>query len=347
MYVRDGRRKAFGLGPYPEVKLAQARQVAAKMRELTAMGSNPATLRQRGITPTFSECVDEFLATMEGQWRNEKHRAQWRMTLGPTYCRSIVNRSVDQISTDDVLSILSPIWTTKHETASRLRGRLERVLDFAKSRGWRVGENPALWRGHLKNLLPTASKLQRGHHPAMPYSMVPDFYLKLAGTDAMAARCLQLVILTACRSGEALNAVWAEIDFDHQLWIIPAERMKAGRTHRIPLSTRATSLLRDLFDRRQSDFLFPGQNAARPLSNMAMGMLMRRMNLAHYTVHGFRSAFRDWAGDETAHPREIAEGALAHIQGDQTERAYRRSDALQKRRRLMEDWCEFLGQASR
>lgn len=242
------------------------------------------------------------------------------MTLGPTYCRSIADRPVDQITTDEVLAILAPIWTTKHETASRLRGRIERILDYAKARGWRSGENPALWRGHMKNLLPVASRLQRGHHATMAYRDVPEFFRRLDETDAMAARCLQLVVLTASRSGEALNAEWKAFDLERQLWTIPAERMKAGRTHRVPLSSGAMSLLRDLAQARHSDFVFPGQKADRPLSNMAMGMLMRRMELGQYTVHGFRSAFRDWAGDETNHSREVAEGALAHVHGDQTER---------------------------
>ncbi len=322
MYTSGGRRKALGLGPYPAVKLSHARRLASDMREKVATGSNPAVVRSVERTPTFSECADLFLTTMENQWRNEKHRAQWRMTLGPTYCRAIHSKPVDQITTDDILAILSPIWTKKHETASRLRGRIERVLDYAKSRGWRSGENPALWRGHLKNLLPAPSKLQRGHHAAMPYREVPELYRRLGSIDAMAARCLQLVVLTACRSGEALNAGWSEIDLNRKLWTIPADRMKAGRTHRIPLSSEAMSVLRDLSETRHSDFVFPGQKPNRPLSNMSMGMLMRRMNLGDYTVHGFRSAFRDWAGDETAHPREVAEGALAHIQGDPTERAY-------------------------
>lgn len=342
MFHRGGKRRVAGLGPYPEIKLAIARQRAAQWREKVELGIDPIEERRQEAAPTFGRCAELFLDTMEGQWRNDKHRAQWRMTLGPAYCATIFDKPIDDISTDDVLSILNPVWSTKHETASRLRGRIERVLDYAKSRGWRTGENPALWRGHLKNLLPARKKLQRGHHAAMPYSELPDFMSRLAIHDAMAARCLAFLVFTASRSGEVRDATWAEIDLEAAVWTIPAKRMKAGRLHRVPLSSGAMAVLKPLYGLRRGEHVFPGQKDGRPLSAMAMEMLMRRMNVAQFTVHGFRSAFRDWAGDETDFSREVAEAALAHVSGDQTEQAYRRADALEKRRKLMEAWSRYV-----
>jgi len=342
MYHYGGRRRVMGLGPYPALKLAAARDKAATLRQSVADGRDPLAQRQQEIAPTFAECAGHYVGTMEVQWRNSKHRAQWRMTLGPAYCQSILEKPVNAIDTADLLGILEPIWMTKQETASRLRGRIEHVLDYAKSKGWRSGENPARWRGHLKHLLPKARKLQRGHHAAMPYDAVPGFWRRLSTHDAMAARCLEFLVLTACRSGEALGATWQEVDLESRLWTIPGDRMKASKTHRIPLSEGAMGVLHPLAEARHGDLVFPGQKPGRPLSSMAMIMLMRRMREDRYTVHGFRSAFRDWAGDVTDHPREVAEGALAHISGDLTERAYRRGDALEKRRQLMEDWYGFI-----
>lgn len=342
MFHRDGKRRAVGIGPYPAMKLAAARQRAAAFRQMIAEGGDPQEAQRQERVLTFEECTHQFLGSMERQWRNHKHRAQWRSTLGEAYCTKILNKPVNRISTDDVLSILNPIWNEKNETASRIRGRIERVLDYAKARGWREGENPALWRGHLKSLLPARQKLQRGHYPAMPYMSVPAFYGELCTKQAMAALCLRLVILTVCRSGEALGATWDEMDIANAVWTIPAERTKAGRIHRVPLTDEALAILQPLHELRRSDLVFPGSKSDRPLSGMSMAMLMRRMKLGHYTVHGFRSSFRDWAGDETNHAREVAEGALAHVSGDATERAYRRSDALAKRRLLLEDWAHFI-----
>jgi len=328
----------MGLGAYPTVKLAKARTLAAECRQAVAEGRNPINERKKDAVPTFGDCADLFLASMEGQWRNEKHRAQWRMTL-EQYASPLRGKLVSDISTDDVLKVLTPIWQSKAETASRLRGRIERVLDYAKARGWRTGENPALWRGHLKNILPARQKLTRGHHAAMPYRDVPAFVEKLPGKEAMAARGLEFLILTAARSGEVLGATWQEIDMENAVWTIPAKRMKAGKEHRVPLSPRALAIVKALYETRISDFVFPGQKKDRPLSGMSFEMLMRRMKADAFTVHGFRSAFRDWVGDETQFPRDIAEQALAHRVGDATERAYRRGDALAKRRRLMEAWA--------
>jgi integrase len=285
---------------------------------------------------------------MEEQWRNQKHRDQWRMTL-TDYCGLIRAKKVSEIGVDDVLKVLKPIWTTKSETASRLRGRIERVLGYAKAKGWRQGENPATWRGNLANILPVRQKLTRGHHAAMSYDAVPGFILQLRESEGIAARALEFLILNASRSWEVLGARWDEIDRAAKVWTIPKERMKAGREHRVPLSDAAVEILNRLDNQRfgEHPYVFPGQmkkgqKEGRPLSNMSMAMLMRRLNFSDLTVHGFRSAFRDWAGDRTTFPREIAEAALAHAVGDETERAYRRGDALAKRRKLMEAWEKYL-----
>lgn len=343
IWKEAGRRREMGLGAYPAVRLARARALAAVAREAIAEGRDPIAEKRKEEEPTFGEAADRFLASNEAAWRNEKHKAQWRMTL-ETYAKPMRAKLVSEVGTDDVLAVLTPLWQSRPETASRLRGRIERVLDFAKARGWRRGENPALWRGHLKAILPARQKLTRGHHAAMPYKAVPDFLGQLTGREAMAARGLEFLILTAARSGEVLGATWDEFDFEAALWTIPAKRMKAGREHRVPLSAPALAMLTELNDTRTdetSGFVFPGQKPGRPLSGMAFEMLMRRMEVGALTVHGFRSAFRDWAGDETSFPREVAEQALAHRIGDATERAYRRADALERRRKLMEAWAEY------
>ena len=248
---------------------------------------------------------------------------------------------MDTVATDDVLAVLKPIWTAKAETASRVRGRIEKVLDAAKAKGFREGENPARWRGHLDHLLPRPSKLARGHHAAMPYDEVAAFVADLRGREALAALALELCILTAARSGEILGMRWEEIDLEKKVWTVPAHRMKAGREHRVPLSQRAADILARLGEARSGDFVFPGQRRDKPLSNKAMEMMLRRMNIENATMHGFRSSFRDWAGNETGYPRELIETALAHVIGDKAEQAYRRSDALEKRRQLMEAWASY------
>jgi integrase len=340
MWVVAGKRREMGLGPYPAISLAKARNRASTCRTQLEDGLDPIAERDREAEPTFGKCADLFLESMEASWRNDKHRAQWRMTLD-IYCEPIRGKRVSSIDTEDVLKVLKPLWSTKPETASRLRGRIERVLDFAAARGWRNSENPARWRGHLKSVLPARVVLSRGHHAAMPYDDVPAFVAKLRNAAAMAARALEFLILTAARSGEALGATWAEIDLGARAWTIPALRMKAAREHRVPLSDRAVAILTQLAEARVSEFVFPGQKPGRPLSATAMEMLLRRMKADQYTVHGFRSAFRDWAGDETQFQREVAEAALAHRVGDATERAYRRADALEKRRELMKAWERF------
>ncbi|UVK39915.1 integrase arm-type DNA-binding domain-containing protein [Mesorhizobium sp. AR10] len=336
-----GRRREMGLGAYPAVTLAKARGKAAECRVTIEEGRDPIAERAKEEEPDFGDCADKFLASMEGSWRNEKHRAQWKMTL-LEYCKPMRPKKVSLVGTDDVLEVLTPIWSEKPETASRLRGRIERVLDFAKTKGWRSGENPALWRGHLKNVLPARKKLSRGHHPAMPYPEVPSFVARLRIAEAIAARALEFLILTTARSGEVYGAKWPELDFDAGVWTVPAKRMKAGKEHRVPLSKRALEVVKSLYETKISDYVFPGQGKDKPLSTSAMDMLLGRMKVDEFTVHGFRSSFRDWAGDKTNFPREVAEAALAHEIGSAVERAYRRADAIEKRRKLMQAWADYL-----
>lgn len=339
---RGGKRREMGLGPYPTVTLAKARTRAAECRVAIEEGRDPIAEKARQAEPTFEKCADLFVDSIRSEWRNAKHASQWRQTLSQSYCGALSNKKVSGISTEDVLAVLKPIWLEKNETASRLRGRIERVLEFAKAKGWRTGENPAAWRGNLRNLLPKRQKLQRGHQAAMPYREVPAFVQRLRASEAMAARAMEFVILTAARSGEAIGARWSEIDFAKRLWIVPRERMKSGAAHTVPLSLAATGLLERLHENRIGEFVFP-QTRDKPLSGMAMLMLLRRMKADNVTVHGFRSSFRDWCGDTTSFPREVAEAALAHKVGNETERAYRRSDALEKRRELMQAWADYIG----
>ncbi|WOH51134.1 site-specific integrase [Bradyrhizobium sp. sBnM-33] len=336
-----GRAKEMGLGSATSVPLADAREKAASARRKISQGLNPIEERKRdGGIPTFGEMADDVRETLSAGFRNEKHKAQWKSTL-ETYAAPLRAKPVDTIATDDVLAVLKPIWTTKAETASRVRGRIEKVLDAAKAKGFREGENPARWRGHLDHLLPRPSKLARGQHAAMPYEDVASFVATLREREATAALALEFCILTAARSGEVLGARWPEIDLDKKLWTVPANRMKAGREHRVPLSSRAASILKELVKLKAGDFVFPGQVRNKALSNMAMEMMLRRMKIENATVHGFRSSFRDWAGNVSSFPREVTETALAHVIGDKAEQAYRRSDALEKRRKLMEAWASY------
>lgn len=347
-----GARKEMGLGPYPDTTLAIARDRAEEYRKAVAAGRDPMAERKalaaQEKPKTFGDAADEFIAIAKKGFRNPKHGAQWDVTLGPTYCKSIRDKPVADITTEDVLKILTPIWSVKNETAARLRARIERVLSYARTKGWREpGENPAAWRGNLENTLPKRVKLQRGHHAAMPYAKVGGLIKKLRKADALAARALELTILCASRSGEVLNAVWSEFDLDDKLvWSIPAHRMKSGKPHIVPLSSQAVTMLKRLHETAQADipYVFPGERPKKPLSNMAMAMLLRRMKYTDLTVHGFRSSFRDFCGDETTVAREVAEQALAHKVGDATEQAYRRSSALERRRELMQQWADYLDQ---
>ncbi len=285
-----------GLGPYPAITLSAARKLASDAREAIALGDTPERpSAPKEEHPTFKEATEQFLSSMEGQWSNPKHRAQWRMTLGPAYCKPILNKRVHEISLDDILKVLKPHWASKPETASRLRGRIERVLSFAKVKGWRTGENPALWKGNLDAILPPRQKLSRGHMAAIPYAELPDFVQKLREANSTSALTLEFLILTASRSGEVLGAKWDEVDLHNAIWTIPASRMKTRKEHRVPLSDRALEILTELNSVRLSGFVFPGSRAGRAQSNMTLTKLLRRMGRDGDRSRD-ASAFRDWRG---------------------------------------------------
>ena len=355
LYTWRGKLREAGLGRAKEkktrdlesrdaVSLKVARDKAAEGRELVRRGVDPISEWNKPgpeRVPTFGEVADNFLEVQKPAWRNDKHKAQWAMTL-TRYCKQIRETPVNEIDTEAVLLVLKPLWTRAPETASRLRGRVEAVLDAAKARGFigRNEANPARWRGHLDKLLPKRSKLTRGHHAAMEYARLPAFLADLRTRPATAARALEFCILTATRSGEALAARWDEIDIDAKVWTVPAARTKAAREHKVPLTDRALAILAEMEKAKSGECVFPGQNPSKPLSNMAFEMLLRRIKLP-VTTHGFRSSFRDWADNETHFPREIAEHALAHVIGDKAEQAYRRETALARRRELMDAWARF------
>lgn len=345
-YRWRGKLSDMGLGSASVVSLAKARERAAEARVKISEGINPLDERRAQRTiPTFGAFADDLVQTVATQWRNEKHRAQVQTTL-ERYVADLRGMPLDQIDTHHVVDALKPIWTTKSETASRVRGRIEWVLDAAKAKGFRSGENPARWKGHLDQLLPRRQRLTRGHHPALPFDDVPAFVQDLRSRPAMAALALEFTILTAARSGEARGARWAEIDLDQAVWVVPATRMKAGREHRVPLPPRAVALLKEVLPLSSGDpaeFVFPGPKGSESqLSDAAFSALLKRMGRTDgITPHGFRSSFRDWAGEMTSYPREIAEMCLAHTVGDATERAYRRGDALARRRELIEEWATY------
>ena len=347
----DGRRREMGLGSCVDLSLADARAKAIVLKQEIRSGIDPIEEKKGAKAaevkiPTFGEFSDELIASIQEGFRNAKHRYQWEQTLGLSYCGDIRNKRIDEIDTKDVLSVLTPIWTTKQETASRLRGRIEKVLDAAKSKGMRSEDNPARWRGHLENLLPRRQKLQRGHQPAMAYPLVPAFVKRLGTRDAIAAYALEFLILTAARAGEVYGATWQEFDLTDRTWTIPAKRMKAGREHRVPLTSRTIEILGVVDQLRSTktpdEYVFPGGRKGRPLSNMAFKQLLVRMGETGFVPHGFRSSFRDWCGECTDFPREVAEAALAHIVGNSVEQAYRRGDALEKRRLMMDAWQNFI-----
>lgn len=291
---------------------------------------------------TFDAAKDAYIEAHEPSWRNPKHRQQWRNTLD-TYASPVLGAvPIQQIETGLVLKVIEPLWNKKPETAGRIRGRIEAILDWAKARGYRAGENPARWRGHLANVLPARTKLRRvRHHPALPYVEVPAFMSQLRARTNIAASALRFVILTAVRTGEGIRAQWSEFNLQEGVWTIPGERMKSGRAHRVPLSTAALEIVRDMEGIRHNEFVFPGQRRNKPLSDMSMLMMLRDMGRQDITVHGFRSSFRDWAAEATNFPREVAEAALAHVVGDKVEAAYRRGDLFVKRAKLMEAWATF------
>jgi integrase len=343
LFTRAGKLREMGLGGFPAVSLAAARIERDRWASVLRSGGDPIGLRKadevasRGV-PTFGQLADEVIEGKQAEWKNAKHRAQWVMTL-ENYAAPLRNRLVNEINTDDVLAVLRPLWTKRPETASRLRGRIEHVLDAARAKGYRHGPNPALWRGHLDKLLPSRSKVEQRHHAALPYTKVPQFLAEVRKRDTLAALAIEFTILTAARTGEVLGATWDEVDLENAVWTIPGGRMKSGRTHRVPLSRRAVSILKQVHRIRRSDFVFRGRKEGQPLSNMSMEMILRRMKVQDATMHGFRSSFRDWVGNETDFPRELAEAALAHVVGDAVEQAYRRGDALERRRELMKAWA--------
>jgi integrase len=350
MSAVGGKRVEIGLGPASSVGLAAARSLAAEMREEVALGSDPRTLlapkevAEVAPIPTFGSFAEHYISSVEAGWKNPIHRQQWRNSLRD-HAAVLNDKPLDQITTDDILAVLQPIWLTKAETAGRVRGRIERILDAARARGLmpRDMANPARFKGHLDFLLPKQGGMGRGHHAALPYKDAPAFMGALRGRHALAARCLEFTILTAARSGEALGATWGEIDADNKLWRVPASRMKAGAEHIVPLSDAALVILSALNgdDAKPHDRIFSINGATR--SNMAMAMLLRRMKMNNVTTHGFRSTFRDWAGDCTNYPREIIEAALAHTIQNKAEAAYRRGTAIERRRLLMQEWADYLG----
>ena len=340
------REMGLGSANKQAVSLARARELAQEARNAILEGKDPIAARNRATvqsddTPNFGTFADEFVAVQAQSFRNAKHIAQWKMTL-TNYAAPLRPKDLNEITTDDVLSILRPIWQTKNETASRLRGRIEKVLDAAKAKGMRSGENPARWRGHLELLLPKRQKLQRGHHKALDYEQIPQFFADLHERSGMATLALEFLILAACRSGEVRQLKWTELDLDLKVWCIPAEKMKASRSHRIPLTSRMLEIINLVRPWSNDDvFVFPSRRKNHALSDTGLSNILKRMELTEVTVHGFRSSFRDWVGDETDFPREVAEAALAHVVGSETERAYRRKDAFEKRITLMNAWQDF------
>jgi integrase len=335
-----GKPTEIGLGSARDVTLARSRELAFQARAKLAEGINPKDARRPAQGATFGECADRLIEAMRPSWRNRKHAAQWEMTLR-VYAGPLRSLPVDRITTEDVLSVLKPLWKEKPETATRLRGRIERVLDAAKAHGLRAGDNPARWRGHLDQLLARRQPLTRGHHAAIPYAEAPQFISNLRTRQGTAPLALEFAILTAARSGEVLGARWDEFDRDRAVWTIPAMRMKAGREHRVPLSKGALKIISTMDAVRNSDFVFSGQKPGKPLSTMALEMVLRRMEIAALTVHGFRSTFRDWAAECTNFSNEVCEAALAHVVRNKAEAAYRRGDLLDKRRELMEAWAAY------
>lgn len=347
----SGKRRDMGLGGYPDVTLAQAREKAREARAAIDQGRDPVAERaaarstlaaQRGSEITFDECARKFIEAKSPEWKNAKHINQWVATL-ETYASPIVGKlQVRDVSLSHVVKILEPIWTTKTETATRLRGRIESVLDWATVRGYRNGENPARWKGHLDKLLAKPGKVARvEHHAALAVDEVAAFVRDLRKREGIAARALEVLVLTAARSGEVRGATWDEIDLEAAVWTVPAERMKAGREHRVPLSDRVIEILRELPRLADTNFVFPAPRGGQ-LSDMSLTAVTRRMEVAA-VPHGFRSTFRDWAAERTNYPREVAEAALAHTIENKVEAAYRRGDLFEKRRRMMADWARWCG----
>jgi integrase len=352
-YMLNGRAREMGLGSLALYGLSEARAKAQDARRLRHQGIDPIEHRRAARaqaqidaakSKTFAECADAYIKVHRAGWRNGKHAAQWAATLA-THAGAIGALPVQAIDTTLVMKVLQPIWEKKPETASRVRGRIERILDWAKVSGYRAGENPARWRGHLDHLLAARSRVRKvKHFAALPYAELAGFLAALREQQGIVARALEFTILTAARSGETRGARRSEFDLLDKTWTVPAERMKANREHRAPLPARALTILQEMQAHHHCDdgFVFPGGKQDKPLSDMAFSMLLRRMGRGDLTAHGFRSSFRDWAAEQTNFPSEVAEMALAHAVGSKVEAAYRRGDLFEKRRRLMQAWAEFL-----
>ena len=342
----------MGLGPLHDVSLAEARTAAHNCRLLLREGRDPIDHRaakreegrlERAGSRTFSDCADAYLSAHRSGWKNSKHSAQWEATLRAYAYPVFGNLSVQAIDTNLVLKVLEPIWTSKTETASRVRGRVEAILDWATVRKYRSGDNPARWKGHLDKLLPRRSRVRSvTHFAALPYPETSSFIRRLRQLKSISARALEFAILTAARTGEVLGATWDEIDLESRVWIVPANRMKAGREHRVPLPRACMEIVREMKAITDGDFLFPGGRRGKPLSNMAFLQLLKRLGRSDLTAHGFRSTFRDWASEQTPHSHEVIEMALAHTISNKVEAAYRRGDLFEKRRKLLEDWAQYL-----
>jgi integrase len=338
----SGRGRWMGLGPLGTVSLAKAREAAAVCRQQVRDNIDPikhredekARARRTEVRAmTFDECRDAYIASKGARWRSLKHGRQWKQSLEDYVSPVFGSRPVQDVDVTLVTKALDPIWSVMPTTASRIRGRIEVILDWATVRGYRSGENPAVWRGRLTHVYPARSELHKvEHHAAMPYGDVGAFLVSLRKREGIAARALEFATLTAARTGEVMGARWEEFDLAARVWAIPGERMKSGRSHRVPLCDRAVDLLRGM--QQEGDRVFR-------INNMSLPRLIRKMGHRGLTVHGFRSTFRDWCAEQTNFPREVAEGALAHLVGDSTERAYRRGDVLEKRRQLMEAWAGF------
>ena len=354
-FMLDRRPRWMGLGPLALFGLQEARAKAQDARRKRHEGIDPIEARRAerarqrldaAKAITFKQCAEAYVTAHRAGWRNLKHVGQWSATLS-AYAYPIIGAlPVQAVDTGLVLKVLEPIWTTKPETASRLRGRVESILDFAKVRDYRDGENPARWRGHLDQLLPARSKVREvEHHAALPYAELPGFLPSLREQERIAARALEFLILTAARTGEVIGARWNEVDLLDKIWTVPAARMKAHRDHRVPLSARALAILDEMQAARHGEagdaFVFPGRKPGTPLSNMAFLMLLRRIGRGDLTAHGFRATFKTWASERTSFQNEIAEAALAHVIGDKVEQAYRRSDLFEKRRKLMVAWAAY------
>jgi len=352
----DGKRRELGLGNLKITSLKDARHKADEARSQAAQGIDPVAARRQvaAKVPTFTQAAASYIRSHRRSWHNRKHARQWPRSLKTHACPIIGSKPVDAIGTEDMLAVLTPIWQTKTETASRVQGRIEAILDYAAVLQWRDASNPARWRGHLQRLLPSPAKVKKQrnggtarHHPALPYHQVPGFVAELRTLDSISAMALEFAILTAARTSEVLLATWTEVDQEAAVWTVPAQRMKARREHRVPLTRAALAVLARVPRIAGNDHIFPGARHGRPLSNMALLSVMRHMGYGaggergEAVPHGFRSSFRDWCGEVATFPPNVAEAALAHVISDKTQAAYARGDLFVKRRRLMEDWADW------